>query len=749
MTLRICWILLLFSTALHAQQPLEKASWITVGYDEGEARRPVALFGNDFALKRGLVSAKLYITALGLYEARLNGKRIGNDYFTPGFTNYAKRLQYQVYDVTKLLKAENHLQVLVGEGWYRGVFRRIDKATGMPDDGSRNNYGERAGLLAELIVNYADGSQESIVSNKGWKCAKSSTLYSEIYDGEFQDTRNAAPVWVEVMPLLLAKPKLIESIAPAVRKQEVFAPVDVFRTPGGEQVLDFGQNIAGWAKLELKGKAGDTVSLQYAEVLDSKGNFYTGNLRSAKATDSYVLNGEQQVLEPHFTYHGFRYVKIEGISVQKIKIKAIALYSDLAETGTFECSDPMLSRLHKNILWSLKGNFFEIPTDCPQRSERLGWTGDAQVFTGTACFLRNAKSFYTKWLEDLASEQGANGAVGTYVPSSAPDMEVSYGVAGWGDAATVMPWNLFEVYGDTALLRRQYSSMKAWVDYIASVSVDGRWMARGYGDWYAMGPKTELPLINQCYWARSTALLISAARVLGKHQDVARYGKLLENIRQNFVNDQVLPGAKLRSDTQTAYVLALAFGLLPKELETKAISNLVSLINTNGNRLATGFLGTPELLGVLSNYGHTELAYKLLMQRECPSWLYPVTKGATTIWERWDAIKPNDEIQETSFNHYAYGAVGQWMYENILGISPAAAGYGKINVKPLIGGGLKWAKGSYKCAHGKISVSWKLKGDKVILKVGIPKGITADLQLAAVKRQLGPGKHHIIANYKI
>jgi len=711
------------------------AEWITVSYKEDTIQRPCPVFRKLFdATDKKIQSATLYITALGLYEAQLNGQRVGTDYFAPGLTTYDRWLPYRRYDVTNKVKSHNELQVMVGEGWYRGAFRSTN---GEP---RRNLYGREAGLLVCLEIHFQDGTVWQIASDSSWLCAESNIRYSELYDGEWQDTRMISSDWQPVKELgkqYTANIELIPADYEPVRKQERFHPSKLFTTPAGEQVIDFGQNMAGWVQLHVKGHMGDTIRLYHAEVLDQQGNFYTGNLREAKATDTYILNGEKQVLEPHFTYHGFRYVKLEGLKANRNNIKAIALYSDLKKTGTFSCSNPMLNRLQQNIEWSLNSNFFEIPTDCPQRSERLGWTGDAQVFAATASFLRDTRRFYAKWLRDLAMSQGRNGAVPAYVPLMARDIDLTRGAAGWGDAATILPWTLYEVYNDTAILRHQYASMKAWVDYIAGQSPDGLWKAGGYGDWYAQGPATSLPLIDQAFFVHSAAIVEKTAGVLQQPADQAKYRELADRARQLFYETY-----RDSLHTQTACILALQFKLLPDSLRAKTAARLVQLIHDNNNHLATGFLGTPFLLSVLSDYGYTGLAYQLLLQRDCPSWLYPITKGATTIWEKWDGIRPDGSFNVSSYNHYAYGAVGRWLYEHVAGIRPLEPGYRKILICPEPGGGLTWSKASYTNDYGKIVSEWKIRKDKLLLRVQIPPGTTATIKVPGKGNvEKGPGRY--------
>lgn len=595
----------------------------------------------------------------------------------------------------------------------------------------------------ELV--YLDGNLEVLETDGSgrWKC-RDSGVRSDIYNGELFDGNFTASGVFDAVKLDHPKDILVATEAEPVRKREVFRPVKVWKNAKGEQLVDFGQNLAGWVKVKVKGKKGDTLRLYHAELLDAAGNFYTGNLRAAKAMDSYVLDGNRRELEPHFTYHGFRYVKVEGMDVADVEMEAVALYSAMAETGSFACSDAMLNQLHSNILWGLKGNFLEIPTDCPQRSERLGWTGDAQVFARTATYLMDTRRFYAKWLRDVAADQGPNGSVPTYVPRLSPGEPNVRSAMGWGDAAVIMPWEHFRSYGDTSILREQYPSIRKWIGFLESQkTADDRLGLRGYGDWYAMGDSTSLPYINQCFFIHSVKLAGRIADVLGKREDVTYYRGLGGKLQLAF--DRYYSGLDTKAtSTQTALLLALQFDLLPEERRQSVADRLAGIIKANGDRLATGFLGTPYLLPVLSRFGHTALAYRLLLQRECPSWLYPITRGATTVWERWDAIRPDGSIQETSFNHYSYGAVGEWLYENILGIKPLEPGFRSFEVRPELGGGLSWAKGSYVSAFGKIVSDWKLeKGGMFVLKVEVPVGTAARVWLPgdASAKVLESGKY--------
>ena len=717
-----------------------QALWVQPGYREDSVLRPCPIFRKVFNIDKPIQSAKLTITVHGLYEANLDSQRVGRAWFTPGYTNYHRRLQYQQYDVTKLIHfGENELQVTVADGWYRGEFGA---------DMKNNRYGSDASLLLQLVLQFHDGSQQLVVSDGNWQVSTGGIRYSNLYNGEIVDTRIHPQEWSPVKTEDFNRDNLIPSAVEPVREHELFHPVRIFNSPKRETILDFGQNLAGWVRMRVRGNSGDTVRLSHAEALDANGNVYTGNLRLARAEDVYVLNGGIQLLQPHFTYHGFRYVRLRGYpGVPKPEdFTAVALYSDLSPTGSFSCSDPIINRLQHNICWSQKSNFFDIPSDCPQRSERFGWTGDAQIFCRTASFNRNVKSFYVKWLADLAAEQGSNGGLPVFIPDFRfPDsIGPRGGVAGWGDAATILPWTLYEVYGDRAILQKQYESMKAWVDYIRQIADTSGlyWKADGYGDWYAPRGPTDIEYIDECFFIHSTELVVRAARVLGRKEDSEQYGQVLERIKALFLK-KYWSAPEQTPKTQTAYVLALQFDLLPDSMCQVAAQHLVKLIRENNNHLGTGFLGTPYLLWVLTRYGYTDLAYILLRKTTSPSWLYAITKGATTIWEKWDAIRTDGSFDTCSLNHYAYGAVGDWLYRIVAGIDAAAPGYKKIIIHPHPGGKLTWVKAHYECPYGKIISNWRLTKKVFHLEVQIPPHTTATIVLpqkgGEVSREVGPG----------
>jgi alpha-L-rhamnosidase len=720
------------------------AKWIQSANDTEGKIGPAPMFGRQFDVSGPVKQARLYITSHGLYEARLNGQKIGDHYFTPGWTSYHKRLQYQTYDVTQTLKAgKNAALITIGDGWYRGNLEFNNK---------RNLYGKEVGLLFQLEIEYTDGKKETINSDENWKVSFSGPVKaSDIYNGETYDARLERNLsqsfdhkdWQKVKVVTIKLDNLVAPLGPTVSKHERFAPLKVIKTPRGETVVDFGQNLVGWVQLKLKGKAGDTITINHAEVLDKDGNFYTENLRNARQENKYILSGAKtDVLEPHFTFQGFRYIKITGYSgkLDSTNLNAVAVYSDMKPTGSFSTSNPLLNQLQSNIQWGQKGNFVDVPTDCPQRDERLGWTGDAQVFFKTAAYNMDVAGFFDKWLHDLKVDQHPTGNV----PVVIPDVRTvkNAGSAGWGDVATIIPWDFYKAYGDTALLARQYSSMKAWVSYIRSISKNNLWNSGPhYGDWlfYTMADDrdgkaalTDKFFIAQAFYAHSTQNLINAAKVLGNEADVKTYTELLGVIKKAFLDEYVTPSGRLVSSSQTAYVLALNFDLLPENLRSQAAQRLADNVAAYGNHLTTGFLGTPYLCHVLTRFGYNDVAYKLLLQDTYPSWLYPVKKGATTIWERWDGIKPDGSFQAismNSFNHYAYGAIGDWMYRTVAGIAEASPGYKQIIIAPKPGGDLKNASAELETIYGKVKSAWTIEKGKTKLDIIIPPNTTARIIL--------------------
>lgn len=735
-----------FQTGLFSTDEF-RASWIQPGYTEDTIFQPSPLLRKEFAPGKSVQSATAFITAHGMYEAYINGRRVGDAYLTPGWTVYPKRLQYQTYDVTNLLSSgKNAIAVTLGSGWYRGFIGFSN---------SRNFYGKDISLLFQLNINYSDGTTETIISDGSWKSSTGEIRSSEIYLGEVIDARQKKDGWMQagyndnewsgVKLAEFSKANLVATYNEPVKKHELFRPVKFITTPRGEKVIDFGQNLVGWPIIKLSGKAGDTITISHAEVLDKKGNFYTENLRAATSVDKYVLKGGgAETFEPHFTFHGFRYIRIEGLKgeIDTANFSAVALYSDMKPTGSFTSSHQLINQLQHNIQWGQKGNFVDIPTDCPQRDERLGWTGDAQVFARTAAYNMNVNSFFAKWLKDVAADQQPNGSVPFVIPNVlGPGAGAS---TGWADAATIIPWNMYQVYGDKRILEDQYPSMKAWVDYMKNQSKNDLWNTGfHFGDWLSfmqdndlMGRSaiTDKYLIAQCFWAHSTQLLINTAKVLGKNEDAEQYTAQLKKIKDAFLKEYVTSTGRLVSGTQTAYVLALNFDMLPDSMRAATADRLAQNITNYGNHLTTGFLGTPYLCHVLSRFGKTDVAYQLLLRENYPSWLYPVKMGATTIWERWNGIRPDSTFEPASmnsFNHYAYGAIGDWMYRVVAGLNTDddKPGYKHIIIKPTPGGNFTNVAADLQTYYGKVSSGWKLEGENATYSIEIPANTRATIYI--------------------
>ena len=724
--------------------------WIEPALPEDTTKPgPSPLLRRDFTLAGEVVRARAYVTGHGLYELFINGQRVGDQLFTPGWTSYNKRLQYQTYDVTALLKkGPNAVGASLGSGWYRSALAWGD---------NRNLYGKSLGLLLQLDVTYKNGHTETIVSDASWKASTGPIVASEIYLGEVYDARREQAGWsapgFDASHWTAAKVSdgrtddLVAPAGPPVRRIDEVKPIKILKTPGGDTVFDMGQNMVGWVRLHVTGPAGTTVTLRHAEVLDKQGNFYTENLRAAKATIEYTLKGGgPEVYEPHFTFMGFRYVAVAGYPGEPAldSITGIVVHSDMTVTGEFETSKPLVNQLQHNIRWGQKGNFLDVPTDCPQRDERLGWTGDAQVFSRTAAFNMDVAGFFTKWLKDIAADQYDTGSVPFVVPDvlTKPGQPAA-GSAAWGDVAVIIPWNMYLIYGDTRILEQQYDSMSRWVGFERTRAGDD-FIWDGdfhFGDWLAFattrsdypGATTGKDLIATAMFAHSTDLLARTARVLGKTDDAARYEALLANVKKAFVKEYVTSNGRIGENTQTAYVLALEFDLLPDDLRPVAAKRLAQEIRERGH-LTTGFVGTPYLCHVLSRYGYLNEAYLLLNRQEYPSWLYPVTQGATTIWERWDGQKPDGSFQDrgmNSFNHYAYGAVGDWMYRVMAGldVDPASPGYRHTIVAPEPGGGFTSVKASHRSLYGPVASAWTLNGDAFALTVDVAPNTRATIRL--------------------
>lgn len=717
---------------------LWKAEWIVAAGKRPEDHSPV-YFRKEFSCTKKVRSARLYISSLGIYQVYLNGQKVGSDLFTPGWTSYGKRVQYQTYDVTSLLKGENAMGAIVGDGWFRGNIGGKVK---------QNYYGDKTALLAQIAVVYEDGTNGLVITDGTWNTSGGAVVSSDIYNGETYDATLEMPGWnrpgfnqPSFSPaVVLDYPTniLTSSRGYPVQAISEITPLKIIVTPAGETVYDMGQNMVGWVRLKVKGNKGDRVIMKFAEVLDKAGNFYNDNLRAARATDEYRLaGGAVETYEPHFTFHGFRYVKLEKFpgTPDLATLTGVVIHSAMPRTGSFSCSDTLINKLQQNIQWGQKGNFLDVPTDCPQRDERLGWTGDAQVFAPTAAFNFNVAPFFTKWMLDVAADQLPDGKI----PDVVPDVRSGRGSStAWADAAIIVPWTVYEAYGDTGILKAQYSSMKAWVDYMQKrAGEDHLWTGDShYGDWLAFastrsdytGATTDKDLIATAYYAFSTGKLARVAEILGKTAEAGYYGALSGKIKDAFCHEYLTPAGRLVSNTQTAYALALSFDLLPEALVPKAAGYLAEDVNLM-KHLTTGFVGTPLLCKALSGNGYDELAFMLLMRKDYPSWLYPVTQGATTIWERWDGQKPDGTFQDVSmnsFNHYAYGAIGEWLYSYVGGIclDPANPGYKHFFLHPHTGT-LASASAELKTAYGTIQSEWKMEGGRMNYFCRVPPNSSA------------------------
>ncbi len=723
-----------------------KAQWIEPIQKE-QANAPALLVRKKASIKKTIKSARAYVTAHGLYELFINGQQVGDEVFTPGWTKYQDRLQYQVYDITNYLKAgENAIGAMLGDGWYRGHLAWQD---------NWGVYGKKLGLLCQIQINYADGSSEMILTDNTWKSTDDGPIVmNSIYNGETYDARKELNGWSTFTfddsnwkPVNVADhgyEELIPTETVPVRKIEEIKPLKIWKTPKGTLVADFGQNMVGWIKLKVKGQAGTTITIRHAEVMDKFGEFYIDNLRSAKATLQYTLKGQgDETYEPSFTFMGFRYVAIEGFpgELKPENLTGVVIHSDMEPIGTFECSNPLINQLQKNILWGQKGNFLDIPTDCPQRDERLGWTGDAQAFIRTAAYNMDVAAFFTKWLKDVAAEQSEEGAIPFVVPNVLGSVKAS---AGWADVVTIAPWTLYKVYGDKDILSTQYPAMKKYVDFVRKDAGSNYIWEGGsvFGDWLFFKPEmskwrdpdghTDQDLIATAFYAYSTQLLIEAAEVLGKEEDVKEYTEVLKKIKKAFFENYVTQTGRIISHSQTSYVLALNFDLLPDSLRGNAVNYLVENIRSRDNHLSTGFLGTPYICHVLSENGKTDVAYDLLLQEAFPSWLYPVKMGATTIWERWDGQKPDSTFQNVSmnsFNHYAYGAIGDWMYRVVAGMEIGAPGYKHILIQPQPNSRLDHAEAVHDSKYGEIVSGWKIDNGNLTVSCTIPANTTATIVL--------------------
>lgn len=718
---------------------IRSASWIT---KPGISPKTVPVFRKTFHCKGKVAEAFLEATAAGVYDAQLNGRRVGQLVLTPGWTEYHHRLQVQRYDITDLLEEDNTLDLTVANGWYRRANAEWTH-TKYPDEDLP------AMVIAALQIRYASGEEQTIFTDALWQAGLSNILLSGIFEGEDVDARLEPCAFESAAIIDYPKDALIPHEGPDILEQETVYPRRSFHTPKGEWVLDFGQNLTGYMVFETDAHAGEKLSISTAEVLDQEGNFYTANYRFARSQFHYICREGRQTYKPRFTFFGFRYLRLDDApeAFSPECIHAVVVHSQMRRTGWLETEDPLVSQLFSNILWGQKGNYLEVPTDCPQRDERYGWTGDAQLFIRMASYQFDVRQFFRKWLADLRAAQRADG----WVPEVIPTI-VSYkpGCGAWSDAATIIPWQLYETYGDIRFLRDQFDSMTAWVDYVPTVTKTpdlwtGCWT---YGDWLALdhpdgyvAPDLETSkrgysddnLVCSAYYANSLDIVIRAGKVLG--MDVRKYEAQYRRTAAAF---RAAYGHRL--NTQTEKTLALRFGLAedPKETADALAAQVVAC----GTHLQTGLLGTAHLLHVLSDWGYTELAWSLFLRREYPGWLYSVTRGATTLWEHWDNIRPDGSFWDddmNSFNHYAYGSVGDWVFGTACGIQPSEPGFARVRIAPHPDPRLPSLSGILDTVHGRIRSAWKYTQDGIRYEIETP--VEAEIIIEGKTYILSPGRY--------
>jgi alpha-L-rhamnosidase len=705
------------------------------------ALAPVPYLRRSFTVGRPVASARLHVTALGLYQVRLNAHQIGDSVLAPGWTDYAQRIPYQSYDVTGLLRrGENVLGALLADGWYSGF-------VGFDARRAAAQYGDAPEFLAQLVIGLADGTEQWIVTDGSWQARFAAIRHADLLMGERHelalephgwDTPGFdATGWRAVRCRDRHGTRLVADPGPPARVTEELPPVSITADGAGRYIVDFGQNLTGWLRVRTDAPASARVQIRHAEVLAADGGLYTDNLRTARQTDEFTTAGGAETFEPRFTVHGFRYAELSGYpgELRRQDVVARVAHSDIRPTGSFECSQEWLNQLFRSIDWGQRGNFISVPTDCPQRDERLGWLGDAQVFARTACYNRDVLAFFHKWLDDVADAQQESGAY----HDIAPRLNIPWaGAPAWGDAGVIIPWTLHKMYGDRGILDRHFAAMTAWMDFLDRDNPDylrTRSCGNGYNDWLAPGAdKTSPELLATAYWAHDAALMAEIAEAIGRPGDAAGYRALRAKIGSAFADAFVASDGQVHSGTQTAYALGLHMQLIPEELRAAAAGWLVDAIRRADWHLTTGFVGVGYLLPVLSSHGHTAVAYRLLEQASAPSWRYMIDHGATTIWERWDSWTEDRGFQSAwmnSFNHYALGSVGEWLYRFVLGIDlePGTAGFARLRLRPHPGGHLDWARGSYRSIRGLVGAGWQRDDERLVFRAELPPNVTASVRV--------------------
>ncbi len=712
-----------------------------------------ALFRKEFEIQNPIKRATLYASARGIFELRANGRRVGEDIFAPEWTDYDKRIHYRTYDVTALIKLGcNAIGATLGDGWWSGYLGWQE---------TRARYGSlENSLLVQLEVELADGQRLTVSSDGSWTCNTGPILFSDFMMGETYDARRertgwdavnfSSKDWLPAREVAAPTVPLVAQLSEPVQIVEKFTPISVNEIKPGVFIYNLGQNISGWVRLKLNAPAGTRITIRHGERLSPDGTLYTENLRRAKATDVYICKGGgEEIYEPHFTFHGFQYVELSGLPSKpgENSVTGCVVRSATPDAGKFECSNPEVNRLWQNGLWSQKDNFLSVPTDCPQRDERLGWMGDAQVFLRTASYNMDVAAFFTKWMIDVEDAQTPEGIF----PDTAPRLREDEnfiglgnlgGSAGWADAGVIIPYTIWQVYGDRRILERHYNAMVKWVDWIASKNPNGlrvNQLANNYGDWLCIPSDTSFGthspiknLLATAYWADDCTKLARIARELGRADDAKRFKKMFEHVRAAFQKKWLEPNGRITTDTQTGYLLALAFDLLPENLRAAATEHLVNDIKSLDWHLSTGFIGISHLNPQLTLAGRTDVAYRLLLRDDYPSWLYPVKHGATTIWERWNGWTHADGFfnpHMNSFNHYSLGSVGEWLFRHVAGIELDAEipGFQKFILRPFIGEGLDFARASYRTMHGEITSEWKRDGNNLTWTVRVPTNTTAKI----------------------
>jgi alpha-L-rhamnosidase len=748
------------------------AKWIALPVEPSEEPQPAPYFRREFSLDgQKIKQARAYVTALGTFELHVNGARVGDDYFTPGWTDYQKRVHTMVYDVTPYLGGSaTAIGIVLGDGWYCGKI--------MTNKRTRNGAYPEA--LLQLEITLADGTKRTIVTDESWKAKTGPILMSDHYDGEVYDARKELGAWavpgyddstwqtastrsVDNRIALTPKPN------PPIRKRETLSPIAVTEPEEGKFVFDLGQNMVGWARIDIPAETGRKVTVRFAEMLNEDGTLYTENYRQARSTDTYICKGDgREQWEPHFTFHGFRYVELSGLgpdaNPNASMVEGVVLYNDMEPTGRFQTSNDLLNQLQKNIVWGQRGNFFAVPTDCPQRDERCGWTGDAQVFCPTACFNYNALAFFEKWCGDIRDAQFDDGGIPWVVPDIWPQKVVPS--PAWGDAGVIIPWEVYRHFGYTRILEDNYEMMAGWIRFHQNLTKDSNFIwppDSGFGDWLQpyqdpnMDRRGDTPrrLIGTAYFARCLDIIAATADVLGKTEDAARYRDLATEVKTAFAQTFFTPDGKLNTETvetetQTSYLLALAFDLIPQEMRALALGHLKRLIVEEASgHLRTGFVGTPLICPTLAAEGEEELAFGVLLKETYPSWLFSIHQGATTMWERWNSYTKADgfgDASMNSFNHYAYGAIGEWMYEYIAGLDAALPGFREIRIAPHPGGGLTQASAKLETVYGVAQSAWQLQDNTLKLQVTVPPNTTGVVALPDGRElRVGSGEHQFTA----